>query len=282
MTEGPLGNGGVGVIIEDDHSGLPYKVRANGDTHWYKTDQVRRAPGSSGSGGAFTVSGAGMSRFNGTYNVDGTKSGAPSYRKAGSDETVERNGGKWYFCVDYGSSCYYKQTSGGDKPPERGWERASQGEGSPPTLKYTVGGSGRVPEDVVIRISRAGFDKANGTYKYLEMHDGKPAFQKQGGSGRIYYRNRHQCWATNEDNNYSHWEYMARTSANLPPSGVWETVESSEPDRARKPRPLVEIEIGGAMEAGRVRNAQAAGCVRLAARRTAAKMAAAAVRQGET
>jgi hypothetical protein len=141
MTEGPLGNGGVGVIIEDDHSGLPYKVRANGDTHWYKTDQVRRAPGSSGSGGAFTVSGAGMSRFNGTYNVDGTKSGAPSYRKAGSDETVERNGGKWYFCVDYGSSCYYKQTSGGDKPPERGWERASQGEGSPPTLKYTVGGS---------------------------------------------------------------------------------------------------------------------------------------------
>jgi hypothetical protein len=80
-----------------------------------------------------------MTRFDGTYNVDGTKSGAPSYRKAGSDETVERNGGKWYFCVDYGSSCYYKQTSGGDKPPERGWERASQGEGSPPSLKYTGG-----------------------------------------------------------------------------------------------------------------------------------------------
>ena len=93
-----------------------------------------------------------MSRFNGTYNVDGTKSGAPSYRKAGSDETVERNGGKWYFCVDYGSSCYYKQTSGGDKPPERGWERASQGEGSSPTLKYTAG-AGRLSVGEKVKLS---------------------------------------------------------------------------------------------------------------------------------
>ena len=140
MTAGPLRNGVVGVIIEDDRSGVPYNVRANGDTHWYKADQVRRAPGSSSSG-AFTVSGAGMPRFNGSYAVDGTKSGVPSYRKVGSDETVERNGGKWYFCVDYGSSCYYKQTSGGDKPPERGWERAMQGEGSPPSLTYVAGGT---------------------------------------------------------------------------------------------------------------------------------------------
>eukprot|EP01043_Picozoa_sp_COSAG02_P081386 COSAG02_NODE_19853_length_861_cov_1.437008_3_plen_82_part_01 len=79
-----------------------------------------------------------MSRFNGTYKVDGTKSGVPSYRKVGSDETVERNSGTWYFCVDYGSQCYYKQTSGGDKPPERGWERASSGEGSSPTLAWGV------------------------------------------------------------------------------------------------------------------------------------------------
>ena len=49
MTEGPLGNGGVGVIIEDDHGNRPYKVRANGDTHWYKADQVRRAPGAGAS-----------------------------------------------------------------------------------------------------------------------------------------------------------------------------------------------------------------------------------------
>ena len=100
------------------------------------------AAGDQSSGSGITVSGAGMTRFNGTYSVHGTRSEAPSYRKVGSDETIERNGGNWYFCVDYGSACYYKQTSGGDRPPEHGWERANSGEGSAPTLAYGSSGSG--------------------------------------------------------------------------------------------------------------------------------------------
>eukprot|EP01048_Picozoa_sp_COSAG05_P003612 COSAG05_NODE_171_length_15032_cov_41.734561_7_plen_254_part_00 len=103
-------------------------------------------------------------------------------------------------------------------------------------------------QDVTITITGAGHSRTNGTYKYHEMHNGKPAFQKQGGDGRIYVKG--GCWVTNEDSNYTYWEYVACGNSPLPPSGTWpkhgDGVNSlNEPDRAKDPRPVVSV-IGAA------------------------------------
>ena len=83
---------------------------------------------------------------------------------------MERNSGTWYFCVDYGSSCYYKQTSGGDKPPERGWERASSGEGTPPTLAWGSGNRGGTAEPAKVEWDSAKHGKGT---KVMRKSDGR-------------------------------------------------------------------------------------------------------------
>ena len=67
------------------------------------------------------VSGAGDSRFNGTYQKDGTQDGVARWRKVGGDATMNRNSdGAWYICVDHSGS-WYKTRSRSDTPPASGW-----------------------------------------------------------------------------------------------------------------------------------------------------------------
>lgn len=60
ILEGPLMPDEVGTVVENDHSSVPYFVRADtgacsGETYWYSANDVILADGSGRSGGAISV-----------------------------------------------------------------------------------------------------------------------------------------------------------------------------------------------------------------------------------
>jgi hypothetical protein len=56
---------------------------------------------------AFVIQSAGTSMYNGSYYVDGTKNGKPSYRKVGHESaSCNYSGNHWYLCESF-SGCAY-------------------------------------------------------------------------------------------------------------------------------------------------------------------------------
>ena len=118
-ADGPLKEGDVGIIAENDGSSKPFKVKAGDKEWWYESGALQAAGGGAPavptlSGAVFTVEGCGEAEFNGAYTEDGREDGCVRYRKMGGGKwTLNRCSGKWYMCYNYGG-CRYKHQSGAD------------------------------------------------------------------------------------------------------------------------------------------------------------------------
>jgi hypothetical protein len=100
---------------------------------------------------AIVVSGCGSEEVNGTYRVDGTRDGVPSYRieRADGDDrpsfTIERDSApdqatQFCLCVDYGFVTWCFVDSDSDAPPCNGWAVSEETcSGPPPCLAATDG-----------------------------------------------------------------------------------------------------------------------------------------------
>ena len=110
-----------------------------------------------------------------------------------------------------------------------------------------AGGSGSAtPESIVVH--GAGHRRTNGTYRLVvgQQHNGHPYWQKVGGDGRIYFRTG-TGWVTNEDSNFSYWDYISGEHP-LPPAGTWpprsgssSSGETEPSTRATNPRPTFTL-----------------------------------------
>ena len=88
---------------------------------------------------SYIVRGAGDEQFNGVYKPDGMQDGTTKWRKIGGRQTINRNGGAyWFICIDYEGS-HYLMTSASDTPPLSGW---AVGHGS---IDFSVPGTAPAP-----------------------------------------------------------------------------------------------------------------------------------------
>ena len=92
---------------------------------------------------------------------------------------------------------------------------------------------------VTITIRGAGHARTNGVYSQAGQYNRHPYWQKVGSDGRIYFKSGSSYgWVTNEENQFRNWEYIGGTGA-MPPAGTWSKTSSSEPSRAKNPRPTI-------------------------------------------
>jgi hypothetical protein len=103
-ASGPLAVGGVGVLLEDDGSGKPYKVEAAGTTWWYKAEAIVAAGDGSAPPGRPTVGSRVV--LTSSYTTESDASAGP-LEPGLVGTVVEDDGSGKPFKVEYGGKGWW-------------------------------------------------------------------------------------------------------------------------------------------------------------------------------
>ena len=86
-------------------------------------------------------------------------------------------------------------------------------------------------------VSGAGKSAVNGNYRKKGTYKDRPQYRIEGGSDAILYWSGGQ-WKLSPNGSVSGWTYFKKSDADVPPSGVWETVSGLH---QMAPPPTVQV-----------------------------------------